>query len=166
MKSILVLLTLLFGSATARADQIDVLLAGYANAAAACVDPQLASYCELNNGTPAWNTSVVFPGIQIWNTTQDTTVGGVVSHQFQSGFALIVSYADPTANLGAARSAPNLPSAAPWKADANTVLIADRDAATAANPNFILYSTQTNAQLTPLRLQPTPAGANYPFGGK
>jgi len=135
--------------------QIDILLV-YANEAAAQADPALAPY--VSNGN--WDLSHVFPGIQIWSTANDTTstetVNGqpvtVVTHQYQPGYALILSLpGDPTTI------------AAAWQGDAATVLIADRDAALAGQ-SFILYSTLTDAQLEPMMIQPTPAGSNYPFG--
>lgn len=150
--------------------QIDVLL-GYANQGAALADPALAAYVK--NGS--FDHSRVFDnqgaGLQVWNTTQDATVTTtgpagqsimVTTHQYQSGYALIVSYADPAIAPGTVN--PNTASLSPWKANAACVLIADRDAANAGNPNFIYYSTQTTAQLTPMQLQATPLGANYPFG--
>lgn len=150
--------------------QIDVLLV-YATKAAALADTALAAYVS----GEAFDQSRVFDnlgaGIQIWNTSQDTTStvtgpGGesitVTQHQFQAGYALIVSYEDATIAPGTVNA--NAASLASWKANANCVLIADRDAANAGNAGFLYYATQTTAELAPMRLQPCPLGATYPFG--
>lgn len=46
----------------------------------------------------------------------------------------------------------------------NCVLVADRDAANAGNPNFILQTSFTQAQLNSYSVSPVVAGSNYPFG--
>lgn len=148
--------------------QIDALMGGYASEAAALADPALASFVK--NG--AWDLSRVFPGIQIWEPANDTTatVTGpqgqtvtVAVHQFQSGYALIASYVDFSIASGSVN--PNAASLAPFKASANCLLIADRDAAAANNPGFIYYAAASIAAgLAGYRLQPTPLGASYPFG--
>jgi hypothetical protein len=150
--------------------QIDVLMA-YADKPTALADPTLAAFVK--NG--AFDASRVFDnagaGLQIWSTANDTTTTAtglagqaiaVTQHQYQPGYVLIVSYNEPASSAAAPNA--QAPSLAPFKADAGCVLIADRDAAAAANPGFILYATQTDAQLAPMRLQPTPLGASYPFG--
>jgi hypothetical protein len=51
------------------------------------------------------------------------------------------------------------------QAESGCVLVADRDAANAGKPDFLLYtSTLTSDQLASSAVSPTFAGSNYPFG--
>lgn len=148
--------------------QIDVLMGNYTTEAAALADPALASF--VRNG--AWDLSRVFPRVQIWQPANDTTATvtrpqgqsiAVPMRQFESGYALIASYAEPSIAPGSVD--PSAASLAPFKASTNCLLIADRDAAAASDPGFIYYAAPSiSAALAGYRLQPTPLGANYPFG--
>lgn len=44
------------------------------------------------------------------------------------------------------------------------VIAADRDMANAGNPNFIIFTGLTPAQMDADTISPTPLGSNYPFG--
>jgi hypothetical protein len=164
--------------------QIDALFGGYASMAAALADPALAGFVRKDAaGDAHWDYSRVFDnngaGIAIWNPTQapdtTTTASGpdgeavtVTQHQFQPGYALIASFAEPAIAPGQAN--PNAASVVALKAGANCLLIVDYDA-WAANPNaaantgFIYYAAASIGALSQWFLAPVPARpVLYPFG--
>lgn len=154
--------------------QIDVLLGVYASRAAALADPTLAAF--LRNG--GWDQSRVFDnggaGIALWDAASDTTQTiaapngqsiTVPVHSYEQGYALIVSYTDSTITPGQIKA--NAASLAPFKANANCLLISDRDAFEAGNTGaFIYYAAPAiSAALTQWRLQPLPLmTVPYPLG--
>jgi hypothetical protein len=154
--------------------QIDVLFGGYADKAAALADPTLAAF--VRDG--AWDQSRVFDdagaGIALWNSANDTTQTvaapngqsvAVQVHSYEPGYALIVSYGDGTITPGQINA--NAASLAPYKTNANCLLVADRDAFGAGNTGaFIYYAAPAiGSALAQWRLQPLPLmGAPYPLG--
>lgn len=122
---------LAFFPLAACADQIDVVLSGYASAATACADPKLAPYCQTINGAPVWNQGAVFPAA--------ATING----QAVTGYAVILSFVDKALSLWPV-----------WKGDSNASLILDRDT------SAVLYSNVSMSGSLCLSPMPAGAATN------
>ena len=111
----------------------------FATATAAETDPVVGAFYNVPN--TIWRPDVCFPGLKV--VTPQTVINGISS---LTGFWLLIAQATPNVALAA---------------NANLVMVLDRDAAN-ANGAFVLAASITGTNRSNLTFSPTPFGANYP----
>lgn len=124
----------------------------------AIADPVVGQYHYADNEASGWRGDICITGQVCWQTSADTTstvtdIDGnpqqVTTHTYLPYWYITISKPELDMDLR------NHPAC---------MLVADRSAAQAKNPGFILYTPIPAAMLNDYNVSPMPMGSNYPFG--